>query len=810
MELTRSIKSVLLLCLAILLLSFSNGIAADFVSEWRSALYPADWTPEFTDAQGRFLHDFSYAGYHAGEKPLPESVPGPRLDVTKPPYNADNTGKESATSAIQTAINDAGRAGGGTVYLPAGTYRITFPYGGMSAALIVTYSNVVLQGDGVDKTFLFLDETVTRSKSMISIQPVLSGFNLNSPKDGVVQALRSDVEARETVIPLAEKPLFSVGEWVVVQYDLTPEWVAEHNMSDGWDSSISGPAFYRQVVAVDNEENTITLDAPVRYAVKVRDNARVYRVDEPLSEVGLEGFSLGMREHPATQGWGDADHGTFGTGAYDVHAGRAVSFRGVINSWVRNVATYKPEGNKYAHIHSIGFSFSQSRFLTITRVSVENPQYRGGGGNGYPFVVGSQDSLYDNLRAINGRHNFTISGMQASGNVIYRGYISNPTNGLPADFHAYLSMANLIDNLTIDLDLFEARDRSGAAGVAGFPKHGVTTTASVFWNNEGLAYRPGVQGIIRSEQYGWGYVIGTRGPASNVLAAANLRTAPVDYLEGVGRGVSLVPQSLYYDQLERRLMREGKEAAWESVREGLTPPPISEASIQAAQVLPEVVTISPVEDLPVIYEEDFEDTTPGELPAGWMRYLSSNSPDVPSVKEATPDIAGSSGKQVLALTRTAGTSNVTGSAIYTFDPVKERLRVSFKMLCTTERRSLRVILGGSAQPPEAVHGVVANAGIFIAMNGGQIRVLLDATANTWEHSGMYIPGRWHTVTLEIDIPAQIVDVYLDDSEVPANATPIPFYASYADINTIGFAYQSLSNHNNTAPAYVDDLVIAGR
>ena len=187
-----------------------------------------------------------------------------------------------------------------------------------------------------------------------------------------------------------------------------------------------GPAFYREIVAVDPVENTITVDVPVRYPVKVRDNGRVHRVSQPLEEVGLADFSIGMREHPATTGWGNNDHGVFGTGAYDVHSGCAVTFNGVINSWVRDIATYKPPGNNYAHIHSIGFNFSRSRFLTIRGVSVENPQYRGGGGNGYPFVVGTQESLYDNLRAINGRHNFTITGQRASGNVIYRGYIANP------------------------------------------------------------------------------------------------------------------------------------------------------------------------------------------------------------------------------------------------------------------------------------------------------------------------------------------------------------------------------------------------
>jgi len=53
-------------------------------------------------------------------------------DVTKAPYNAlhsvinngGNVPTQDATSAIQSALNDAGNAGGGVVYLPAGYYRI--------------------------------------------------------------------------------------------------------------------------------------------------------------------------------------------------------------------------------------------------------------------------------------------------------------------------------------------------------------------------------------------------------------------------------------------------------------------------------------------------------------------------------------------------------------------------------------------------------------------------------------------------------------------------------------------------------------
>ncbi|AIQ60673.1 glycosyl hydrolase family 28-related protein [Paenibacillus borealis] len=46
------------------------------------------------------------------------------FDVTASPYNADWSGLLDVSAAVQQALDDAGAAGGGTVYLPAGTYRI--------------------------------------------------------------------------------------------------------------------------------------------------------------------------------------------------------------------------------------------------------------------------------------------------------------------------------------------------------------------------------------------------------------------------------------------------------------------------------------------------------------------------------------------------------------------------------------------------------------------------------------------------------------------------------------------------------------
>lgn len=72
----------------------------------------------------------------APARPKPASA---RLfNVAAAPYNADSSGQRDAAAAVRQALSDAGAAGGGTVYLPAGIYRIDSP--------LVVPSGVELRG----------------------------------------------------------------------------------------------------------------------------------------------------------------------------------------------------------------------------------------------------------------------------------------------------------------------------------------------------------------------------------------------------------------------------------------------------------------------------------------------------------------------------------------------------------------------------------------------------------------------------------------------------------------------------------------
>lgn len=63
-------------------------------------------------------------------------------NIASTPYNADNTGKTNVTSIIQNAINDAYNAGGGTVFIPTGVFKL-------SKIQAKSNVNIYLQGGAV-------------------------------------------------------------------------------------------------------------------------------------------------------------------------------------------------------------------------------------------------------------------------------------------------------------------------------------------------------------------------------------------------------------------------------------------------------------------------------------------------------------------------------------------------------------------------------------------------------------------------------------------------------------------------------------
>ncbi len=519
---------------------------------WRSSLYPETWKPGYSDAGGRFLHDFSYAGYGNGFKEIPTIV-SPIVDITQAPYNADNTGSTDVTDIVQQAINNLPTTGG-VVYFPAGEYLLSVP-SSRSYGVLVNKSNVVIRGAGAGLTKIKNSTSYMRSKRLFYFCADAADWLNNTSSES---RLSEDVLYPTNEVKVEKPELYVKGDWVLLRNETTAEFIEEHKCTGYWNSTIRGVYFCRKVLGVNAYTNTLILDIPLRYPLKLRDNSVVAKLKTQLTECGMEDLSIGNVQHNGT-GFGDEDYLVEGTAAYDVHDSHLIEVRNAVNCWFRRIHTYRPvENTGNFHTLSNGIQLYHSRNITVESCDFRNSQYEGGGGNGYMYILQGNECLLKNCYAEGGRHNYSFKGMVANGNVIYNCTTKNPR--LATDFHMHLSMANLIDNFNADADIIDAGFRTAGSDGA---YHMYTTTESVMWNTKSLNKFGSRTYVINSRQFGNGYVIGTSGVSPDVNATPVVGTtngfpfdtSPQDFVEGVNTGGTLSPTSLYLDQLEKRKRR---------------------------------------------------------------------------------------------------------------------------------------------------------------------------------------------------------------------------------------------------------------
>ena len=551
--------------------------AGDPPGTWRSAYFPRGWMPVHAggmpDAQGRFLPDFSYAGYHFGERRPPV---GAALGTVHEVPAALGNGTTDATAGIQAVINATCTAGGGVVHLPAGTYRLTLPTATSTTVLSIGCSHFVLRGDGATSRLLFDDPHRARGVDVIAVRGPGTIYDGTST---TTWHLAADLPVETRTLTLASDPTFHVGDVIVVRNDTTEAFRVDHRMDQAtsgqaglWPADSGGfrGIFYlRTVTAISGR--TVTVDAPLRYPLRTRDNARVYLAPALLTEVGLESFAIGMTENLTTTGGTEDSHENdwmvAGTTGYEVHGSRAIELERVRDAWVWDVDSFAPTGNTTgAHLLSNGITLSPgSTRVTVGQCDLGRAEYRGGG-NGYLFPLLGNDALVRDCTATNARHGFIINN-PSSGNVFRDDVIH--TSRYTDDSHRFLAHANLYDRIDLDSGWLSAVNRGTTSTGAGF-----TATQQVFWGTHVTAFHPTARGCaIESAQWGYGYLIGSSGvhgamphlcPTSftNSTWAALDQGAPSDVVEGEDMADTLTPHSLHQAMLDLRCARDGLTCTW--------------------------------------------------------------------------------------------------------------------------------------------------------------------------------------------------------------------------------------------------------
>jgi hypothetical protein len=517
----------------LLFVFFISSAQLSLAQMWSSSLYPSNWEPGFKDAQGRFLHDFSYAGYRNGEVGIPNVIPGQTYNVVQQ-FGADPSGKLDSTAAIQAAINTAANAGGGVVFIPAGYYRI-------NGELSITRSGVVIRGAGPGLTKL----RFTSSKSGIPhigfTGKLVHATNITLTQDGLNLS---------NILRVSNAASLKVGDDIAIGWVITDPFIAEHGMTGIWTIGRNEwkTFFRRKIVAINTSvtPHQITLDIPLRYQAKVRDFASVRKESGYLEGVGVEHLSV--------------SNVTSYVNAWKQNWIYVIQLSGVKNGWVRNITSFSPpeDTTRLYHLQSGGISVGESKNVTVTNCQMEGAQNRGPGGNGYMYELRkSNEILIRDSKGFRGRHNFTQNGDFGSSGLVYLRVESRESRGFQSvmdpvgapyfsEYHRYLAIGNLVDQSILH-DGWLAYNREMESSGAGH-----TATQSVFWNI--------TNGKILSYQFGIGYVIGTTNtdvsvnPAS-VLTRYSANTAPNDFSEGIGIGSRLSPASLYEHQLVKRINR---------------------------------------------------------------------------------------------------------------------------------------------------------------------------------------------------------------------------------------------------------------
>jgi hypothetical protein len=438
------------------------------------------------------------------------------------------------TPAFQAAIDAATGAGGGVVTVPAGTWTLAGP-------LTVRASGVAIRGAGSGSTKLYFSA------------PDLDGASLTFAGEAAVSTdvpLVADAAQDQAVVRVADPAAFAPGDDVAIDWTISRAFIDAHGMAGVWDAEVNSALderktfFRREVVRIDGD--ALTLDVPLRYPALVRDAAAVRRDTGAIAECGVEGLSVA-----------NAVDETAALAAPRVHA---IALSRVKDCFVRDVATFDPAavpGDD--HLRSGGIYVVDSKRVSVVDTSMAHAQHRGDGGAGYGFEVSrSSEVLFADDRAEDVRHGFIQNWDFGTSGVVFLRCTAvddvavNAGIGTPgrSELHHRLAMAVLFDGVhdTAGFAAYNRGDESSNAGHAG--------TRTVFWNVSGA----GPDSRLSSYQFGQGWVIGTTGltvlTVPDLLDAAlgaDAGTAPEDTVEGVDRGESLEPASLFDAQLALRV-----------------------------------------------------------------------------------------------------------------------------------------------------------------------------------------------------------------------------------------------------------------
>jgi len=511
-----------------------------FAQGWQSSLvyYNDDSTLVYVrDSLGNQIPDFSYAGYKNGN----DSIPQVPVIKTVSAISGDNTTNinNALFEAALTPLNADGIRG--AVYLEPGLYEV-------SGTIKLQYDGIILRGagDGDDPATSTIIKATGDSPHQRTV--LLAGGGASTKWTDNFSGSQTDiitdtVLVGEKTFEVADASFYTVGDNVIIYHPCTEEWLqaidygGTHSGESGsepddipWETGTQPLVFNRHITAIDG--NKITVDVPF-YNHLIRDLAQSYMYKYKRqgirTNIGIENLRIDIEYN--------------GSEVDENHAWNAIDMYLIEDAWVRDCT--------FLH-----FGLSGVRTNTATRITVENvnaldPIARVIGGQRYnfQFYTASQQILFINCHATNGRHHWVSNGMSWTSGIVITGCTSSGAY-TSSEGHRRWTMGMLFDDYK-ELDGPRPGYNPRLIGLynRGYygTSHGWGSIHSVAWNadvNDGEL-------IVQKPPTAQNYAIGCFGP--NVSGdGASTFDEPEGFVEGTNIP-GLEPRSLYQAQLKDRL-----------------------------------------------------------------------------------------------------------------------------------------------------------------------------------------------------------------------------------------------------------------
>ena len=441
-------------------LAIAAALPAGIPAIWpsHSALWGADGR---AFVPGGPLSDFSWAGYHGGDRDLPS--PAPSSSVRD--FGARGDGVSDDTAAFKRALAEAPA---GVLWVPRGRYRI-------AGSLALTRSEQILRGEGsgADGTTLLFTSSLADLRGLAE----LPASNELSWSGGLIQIQPQDGEQRlgavtmtahrgDRRLQVANSGALHAGDILFLRLNEDPSRTLEqHVLGDpGRQEPAQSSCVSRvldwtfEVATVDHD--ILTLTQPLRTDVRLEWQPSVWRMPV-IREVGIEHLGI---EFPVTAYPGH--HRERGFNGVDFS-------RNVVDAWIRDVTMHNCDSGVF-----VG---RRSKWLTITGLrftSARQPDGRGDRAHHGVVLSACSDVMVADVNfETDFIHEFTITH-RATGNVF-----SGPVRAvnLDLDHHRDTPFENLFQDLSGDV-----RFQAGGSKCYG-PPSGARNT---YWAIDSAAVPP--------------------------------------------------------------------------------------------------------------------------------------------------------------------------------------------------------------------------------------------------------------------------------------------------------------------------------